>query len=457
MFEFVDTLDRKRAIKSAVDCWFSFVAARHQRINDTAYCELSISYISTVANTSIGSAHNAWHLIKSNIDWKRVKLDEAEAIGFRIRRLTRGMRHGQHLIFSLQTIEKIIETEQHLKRLGRAFDFESEFDWVALEIQGRMALCPWHEDTIPSMIVNFDSTESALGVCLVCMNNGNYLKAQLRKKGDKWFAKKCGQDQDAAREPKYKFDNRESERNQIICDYPIWTWAPEMLGRYVLGRLTPKYMRRHQSRRTLVDILKWSETKSKEDSAVEEALEAEVKANQYPDQHFRFFLPDLLVSTTAMTPSYWRKLKSGRNIPDSYESKTRRWVLFDIDKINSSSSIRSISDEFVRCIGNIVSTFERLDGSWALVQTSPSGLQLWLKLKGPVNAAEFSRCVFTHEWLLEIGRMIESFLTELGADCIIDETAWALNRFGRRPGWRMLKNKSVFRSRLVSYYEELNA
>lgn len=168
------------------------------------------------------------------------------------------------------------------------------------------------------------------------------------------------------------------------------------------------------------------------------------------------WLPTPLVSVSAMKPSGWRDVTSanGRliSVPASWEASVQAWVLFDIDDIELLDG-EDVVTESANKMALAVRRNRELSGRCLVMQTGPTGLHVWAELR---EVREDPRAWFKKEevrsWYAELGtRLLQASHRAGSASGKIDMSSCSAGRFARRPGWRLLDDGTLFRSRVVMY------
>ena len=125
------------------------------------------------------------------------------------------------------------------------------------------------------------------------------------------------------------------------------------------------------------------------------------------------------------------------------------WVLIDLDGIDRPLYRSDHVDQFNRSVGDIARHDCWLSGSHAVVRTSNSGVQVWLRLAESVDPDRFSASATVRSWLRGIGSTLCTVLDKLGLGIAkVDDSAFGSHRYGRRPGWRV-KNGNPERATLL--------
>jgi hypothetical protein len=488
----VDGLDHAPALQRAAAALVQRIASRpRQRLADgRAYVELSIGFVARAATTSYGTSWTAWHAVLGVVGWSSLHAREVERLGGALRVLSRGRRWGQHLALEEEALRAVEEVSREVVARGLVDDhvaFEPPPGSVRpIEIgRGRAARCPWHDDRRPSMILNLDESGSGLAVCMACASaDGRRLSAHVsRLPSGEWVARLSASTLRwwTGEEVDLDLDERLPEPVVALASGP-WPGAdlaapppdaveeqvvtggralpgalPGGSGEVVLGRLDGAALRGSTARGDLLAVLRRAETRSRSDRGESEAWTSAARLERAgPETDGRGYLPDRLVSVQRMMVASRRTiLRRGAevSIPDRWRPVAQEWVLLDLDRLARSlaSRTREQVEEVVHEIREIARGDEWLRGDYALVETSGSGVQVWMRLRSAVDPIALSSSRFARAWLRGLARRVSDRLRSIGCgDALVDESAWGTHRFGRRPGWRLLRDGTPFRARLVS-------
>lgn len=431
-----------------------------ERLSDGRhYVELSISYLSIRADCSLGTAHTAWHLVRGLLRWESARLSEVRSLGLSPRVRKPGQRWGQHLLVS-----EAARSSCRLAVAARSGVQVGEAEWRPIERVGRRAArCPWHDDRRPSAIWNLDPDgRSACVVCMVCRDSADRPLVALAEQieGGEWRARLSARTlrglpsgvetlqgfHPAGAEP---LSERTSDPDlsaepptRTLADLP----ATNRRGEVVLGRLSTRGMaRRASGRDDLLEVLRASDARSGDadwGSAIA-SLESDEPRLAHPDR---------LVSVQRMRPIEWRS--NGRySRPSRWRPIEQRWVLLDLDGLSAPLISRNDVDQFVASVAEMASTDSWLDGAFAVVRTSASGIQVWMRLVCSVDPERFSASRSARWWLTGLGETLADEIGSLGLGRPkVDRSAFDSHRYGRRPGWR-IKGERAERATLLAAEE----
>lgn len=433
-----------------------------ERLGDgSLYVELSISYLSIRAEVSLGTAHTAWHLLRGVLRWRSVRLAEILSLGATPRERKPGQRWGQHLVLddeSRSACRTIVSR--------RDAEVETEAEWRPIERVGRRAArCPWHDDQRPSAIWNMDASgETACVVCMVCRDSAERPLVALAERASdgSWRARLSARSLRGLPSGVERLQGiipADRERAPARCSDPDLLAEPPARtaddlpatarrGEVVLGRLSAYGMKRQSSGRDdLLEVLRASDARSG-DTDWGSALLASEEAE--PSKAH----PDRLVSVQKMRPIEWRS--HGRySKPSRWRPIEQRWVLFDLDGLDSPLFERDDVSAFVQRAGEIASTDSWLDGAFAVVRTSATGVQVWMRLVCSVDPERFAASRSARWWLTGIGESLADEVASLGLGRPkVDRSAFDSHRYGRRPGWRV-KNGEPERATLLAAKESV--
>ena len=429
------------------------------------YTELSISYVSKVAEVSLGSAYTAWHIARGIFQWERISIRETRERSIVLRTLDTGQRYGQHLIFSEQVRKAAIDSLDLVTPIlldigidpGASVD--ETVEWSPIEITSRRAArCPYHDDRTPSMIWNPDGNgRTGLGVCMVCRDSlGRHLCALVeRDETGSWRAK-------LSKKTRFSVDSRLFERIQVHIHTPPPPPSPlstievdlslprsHRSGSILLGKLDAYGNSRRPSRmRDLLDVLRHAESSSG-DADSRRAWNAVARAERTGEDHRSMFADSLVSLDEFRVGSYEERIVRGRSfvVPSRFFAVARRWVLFDLDRLDRALVIPSEIERFTDRVRSICENDSLLEGSFAIVRTSSRGVQVWARLAESVDPNRFTKSVAIRNWLRGVGREV---LDSLGCGGILDESSFERGRYGRRPGWRIGKDGMPYRATMIA-------
>lgn len=213
-----------------------------------------------------------------------------------------------------------------------------------------------------------------------------------------------------------------------------------------------------------LQALLWSERRARGPMASERAaetawfarasLEETIDEVESEDQLHDDWLPTRVLSISAMRPTGWRELSAvnGRivSVPAGWEPSAQAWVVFDLDNFDD------IDEKLVtKAAGKIVGTLRRdqeLSGRCAIVQTGPNGLHAWAELREVrTDPRTWFSSDATRLWYANLGARVLAASRKVGLkQGKVDMSCCTAGRFARRPGWRVLANGELFRSRVVT-------
>jgi hypothetical protein len=497
----LDDLDERPALRASVAALVHRLGTvPRQRLADgRAYVELSIGYVARAASTSYGTSWTAWHATLGVLGWSTLSPPEVEGLGGTLRVLERGKRWGQHIALHEECLRSVEQVARDVVARGLVEDRRSAAlppgaeRVVEVVRGGRAARCPWHGDRRPSMIVNLhDGGASGLAVCMVCASSdGRRLSAHVRLERDgswsgrlsastlRWWS---GEDEEvdepraprAARTPSVlRAEQSTPWPDALAGDGPpgsvgeverivstegrsLPATLPGGSGEIVLGRLDGSGMRGSAARGDLLDVLRRAEARSSSDRETTRAWTASATLSGHERFEARDYLPDRLLSVSRMEVASTRTIvRNGVEVslPDRWRPVEQEWVLFDLDRLSSGIGSRSQREttEFLDGVRSIARQDGWLAGDHAVVETGPNGVQVWMRLAKACDPGALTRSWVVRAWLRGLARRLSDLARSAGCgDVVVDESAWGLHRYGRRPGWRLLRDGSPYRSRLLS-------
>lgn len=168
------------------------------------------------------------------------------------------------------------------------------------------------------------------------------------------------------------------------------------------------------------------------------------------------WVPTPVVSVSVMRPCGWRDVMGTHrrfiSVPSGWEPVVQAWVLFDIDDIDglvNDGVVEDVSSKITLAVRRNV----ELSGRCLVVQTGPNGLHVWAELREVRSQARlWFKKEETRMWYAKTGQKLLAAAYRAGAfGGKIDMSSCCAGRFARRPGWRLLKDGTAFRSRVVTY------
>lgn len=492
----IDGLDHARALQRAAAALVQRVASRpRQRLADGRfYVELSIGFVARAATTSYGTSWTAWHSVLGVVGWSSLLAREAERLGATLRVLDRGRRWGQHLALDEDALLAVEQVAREVVARGLVDDHIAYAPPPGavrpIEIvRGRAARCPWHEDGRPSMVVNWrDDGRTALAVCMSCASSdGRRLSAHVAPDASGgwtarlsasslrwWTGSEVDLDLDERTAPLLR--DEEPPETVSVAPWPGAVLAagsepvevstsgralpgalPDGFGEVVLGRLDGAALRGSTARGDLLSVLRRAEARSRSEADAARAWTSSARAEQAgPGEDTRAFLPDRLLAVQRMVVASRRTIyRRGSEvaIPDRWRPVAQEWVLLDLDRLARGVGSRTAEQiaSLLREVREVARGDGWLRGDYAVVETSSSGVQVWLRLRSACDPVALSSSRFVRAWLRGLARRVSDRLRAIGCgEPLVDESAWGAHRFGRRPGWRLLRDGSPFRARLLA-------
>lgn len=153
----------------------------------------------------------------------------------------------------------------------------------------------------------------------------------------------------------------------------------------------------------------------------------------------RALLPDRLMSVSCMGRASWR---------DRWEARVQRWMLVDLDDVQG---LDSCGPALGSALAAAALADHEVGQRVAVVRTGPTGLQVWVELAAPRHSpATWCRLPEVRRWHASLGARLLAVAHGLGAAAgHPDASVCAAGRFGRRPGWRVVRGKA-YRSHLLA-------
>jgi len=416
--------------------------------------EVCQSYLATVDGVSKWSARKGWTVAMTILRPLQLTRRAAASIGIKAHAAVKGRRHGGFILLFPKQLAEIRAAVETLRFRGLVPDLITTKRPPQLIRLRRMptplctvaARCPEHNDRRPSLVLwmNRDSITGG-AQCMVCQRNG---------KPATW-AVRYGQN-DATLFPARHgarifrdliHNNKDPNSGHGILAFDT-SPAGKHYGAFLEGFFS-SHGDRQLSRRvsgpvtSLLANLRWHERRSK---GVVASNRAQYLSNIVcrNDIFPQLYIPQSLCSVSEMRPSVWRS-----RIPIHWKPCRQSWILFDLDGVSN------IPDNAGHTLVDAIKNDENLSGDIAVVQTGPVGLQIWAKLRIPqANPQAWHRRHDVVDWYKATGAsMITSLHNQGASGGTVDMASCAAGRFGRRPGWRLLRDGNVFRSRILCIVE----
>ena len=450
---------------------------------DVRYIELCPSYMATVEGVTRWAAREAWSICIGILRWTENTAKVASAFGARLRDLSRGNRWGRHMFFTKAQHEALMLASNTARESGLLSEFsDSASDHGAYEasidavdwgsrpgVRTTAVRCPIkgnhkHGDKTPSLVLWRPNSAGVGGaMCMVCTSaHGDQRTWAVRYAGD---VAHMYPSRRSAHTPKTHLHppltNHRHNKHPIGCSsVPIGgcqsdhyaTTNPTFIGARLSAYRTGGSARLARSignrlKGDPLSCLRWSESRSRGDSASTNAAFIEYALGSDPGCIPEEVLPTSLCSVSSMTPTGWVETHFG-SAPSGWEARSQRWVLFDLDDVQGLGLCGNV-------VGGAISRIIRRDsecsGRLAVVQTGPVGIQVWVELREARHSpVAWHRSPNVVDWYTRLGGAILLGCHKHGASGgRVDMASCSAGRFGRRPGWRLLPDGSVFRSALV--------
>jgi len=198
-----------------------------------------------------------------------------------------------------------------------------------------------------------------------------------------------------------------------------------------------------------ISALLWSDARSRGSVATENAnyIHSFVDPNDFKDVSAINSVS--LCSVSKMRPSKYEKKPWG-TCPTGWQAAYQEWVLIDIDDIHGLDNIEHFLKTIVR---RVALSDDEFSGEYAIVRTGPVGVQIWFQLAHVrYNPSKWFKDTSVRNWYKSAGSTILDSLRYMGAEGgHVDMSSCAAGRYGRRPGWRVMPDGSVYRSKLIDH------
>lgn len=138
-------------------------------------------------------------------------------------------------------------------------------------------------------------------------------------------------------------------------------------------------------------------------------------------------------------------------VPVRFESAEQRWILIDLDDLDPLPLTAERGAKLAQTIAGEIARTPGLSGRCAVTATSYAGMQIWAELSAPAaDARAWSSDPGVRAWYLALGARLLALVRSAGrAGGVVDASALAPGRFGRRPGWRLLDGRYPYRVPLL--------
>lgn len=445
------------------------------------YLELCPTYLSSIPSVTRWAAGNAWKKLKKDLGWIEVSLSDAASMGAKIRKLSFGQKWGRHILLTTKNKRFLLEVARRFRHDGFFERFSGSrsaskvfVGTVATPTRLRVSQghigqrtaavkCPntkahKHADKSPSLILWRTGNEHKSGAkCFTCEETyavefiGNKTKLFTPHK-----TKLAGtQTTVTTKKPRNQHNNNllatgsnpigglvsKAKATNSYLSAKLFSYITDNTG-YTTRSIG------HKLRNEPIQILKWSEARSKGAKSTDIALTIQRLYSKDVSQGQKHILPTSLCSVSQMRPTEWKEASFGIR-PSKWGAFRQSWVLFDLDGI---VGLETDLSPMINSIESIIRSNSECSGRCAIVQTGPSGIQVWVELREDrFNPNAWFADKGVRGWYSCLGAKLLNSFHEIG--CVggkVDMACFAAGRFGRRPGWRLLPTGNVFRSRLVS-------
>jgi hypothetical protein len=415
-----------------------------------------------------------------------LKPSQARAAGFELRPVGTG-RRGPLRLLTVEAVDAARHVRDEISRDGRMVG--AEFGaWAKLPIdvldgrgflpcvggRGGMTLCPHHGDTDPSLRL-FGSGLSGAGYCHGCSTSMHWTTAA---DGSTWVrpARKSTRGSTAPRSS-FPFGSVETEaQTRIVVKPPAVLGGVRPGGRlgaaafvelagvpggYVAGSKGVRGLKRTWARPVL-ETLVWADRSGPATERAAHAASCAVLKGAHPEA----VLPDRFLSVSPMRAASvdLRPIPRGDQganramaVPTSFRPLSQEWVLVDVDDIDAhDSTVGAWREISTRRIARVIQGDPLLTGRCAVVETSPTGVQVWAELSEvQSNPREWWARRSTRTWYSALAAGVLASLRMAGrVGGHIDTSAASAGRYGRRPGWRLVDGLWPYRARLIACVED---
>ena len=444
------------------------------------YIELCPTYLASIDGVTRWSAGQAWKRFRQAVPWLEVPLAYAVGLGARIRPLKRGERWGRHILLSDQQRASMLKATVLARNSGLLAAFESDCvahkaPVAAVPLPERLrasrgpsgrrtaaAQCPLthnhkHADRSPSLVLwRNGASETGGAMCMSCRVTWGvrYTGAQAllyptmkRRNTEPQLPQNTPLSED--RHNKNLLHTRSTPVGGFVgSKQASATYVGACLRTHVAdGLATTRRSRGNAISGDPLSALQWSESRSKGSSAEDKAIVVGKLLGETPLNTQKHLVPTSVCSVSQMRASAWESAPWGTK-PSKWEAHGQRWVLFDLDGVEN---IPTNKEQLTNAILRVVRRDSEVSGKAAIVQTGPVGLQIWVELREARHSpSHWFSTAEVGEWYRSLGERMLQATRRVGTSCgKVDMASCAPGRFGRRPGWRLLADGTVFRSSLL--------
>jgi len=494
-------LDVPLAAKNAV--LLALSKGRIVPLDGGVYIESSVKYAQFSSGENYKTLNVAWRKIKEELGWKEFSTIQALLLEMPVRALGLGERYGRHVRMSNESYKKLREAASNLRlpNITRTVSVEADTIPIILhrlplagQVRSVAARCPNSNehrdgDRHPSLIMWMNADGVTGGAqCQVCRDksgtplrygvryDGNvahliHLSARLKpmpvatngaialgskpakdavkektKKVKKSEKKKSGKELPVGGCMKFGELKPDAEQQTYVCAFLKTVVGSD-------GKQSNFRTAGYAHTGDPLSVLRSSEALSKTDASVDRAMtcawmtrEAALFGEEAED-----LLYTPMLSVSCMQVATWRKVGGNDNmyIPMNWNVKSQAWVLFDVDDLELLTEERL--PEVITRVNRVISRDIELSGRSAIVHTSTTGLQIWCELREErLTPRRWLGLPETKSWYRALGRRVMKSIRKSGVqNGKVDMCSFAAGRFGRRPGWRILKSGELFRAKLI--------
>lgn len=453
-----------------------------QQLDDNRwYFELCPTYLSSLDGVTYWAARRGWSKIKSTLCWFEADRNTAAYLGAKLRSKRSGSRFGRHVVVdgfkrhALDIAAGVAQASGCFDSFGSVSAPSTAIvasipvptQWKRLQrISGRprtaAVRCPntaghKHGDKKPSLVLWVNSDLKSGGAqCMVCQSKGKPMTYSFSISNNQILLRDPAGlrvRQKAKTQVEPTFTPPRHKQNPYVSVGGMST-AGEGAGRYVGASLLgcsesgKRWRTQGQTLRSdPIAALSWSERRSRGPTATERAQYLEACINPDDVYDISALTPTSLCSVSKMKPSKYEQKPWGV-CPQGWEASSQEWVLIDIDDAINLDKVNTVIPSIV---SEVCKSDNQLSGEYAVVRTGPVGFQVWCKLlKTRYNPVRWFKSIHVRAWYNSVASKILEQLKILGVSGgFIDMSSCAAGRYGRRPGWRMLEDGSVYRSTLL--------
>lgn len=418
------------------------------------YVETCPAYLNTVDGVSRWAARTGWQAAREALGWCEGTVQQVLHLGGTLRALAQGVRRGgRHLLleaWQAEALRRASGASSSLQGAPAAAPLVLPLPAGLERLQAArgprtLALqCPVHSDHDPSLVL----WKNGGAQCLACGWRAAWKVTEqglvLYSSTGSGHAELCRSNQDRHNKDLPRRGTGAGTGGAVgglvaersTCETQVGTRLTAWRDR--TGEWRQVRTAGHRLEGGVLQALEVAERRSAGPVATERAQLAAQLVSE-ADLPARAALPDQLLSVSCMRREHWS---------EQWEAQVQRWMLLDLDDVEGLDRCGpALGEELLR----VALADPEVGDEVAVVRTSPTGLQVWVRLAQPRHSpAAWCRLPAVRGWHRSLGERLLAVARHLGASGgHADPSACAAGRFGRRPGWRMARG-ALYRAHLLA-------